>query len=71
MINPLRKQKIEIDEAPVFKPSVEEAGKTWAIEARGITKSFKAFQKLQVFPVWTELFAGYGFGDADTINAGR
>jgi nitrite reductase (cytochrome c-552) len=22
----------------------------------------EAFQKLQVFPVWTELFAGYGFG---------
>ena len=35
MINPLRKQKIEIDESPVFKPSAEEAVKTWAIEARG------------------------------------
>lgn len=42
MINPLRKQKIEIDETPAFKPSPEEVGKTWAIEARGITKSFKA-----------------------------
>jgi putative ABC transport system ATP-binding protein len=42
MINPLRKQPIEIENAPVVTPKPGQAGKTWAIEARGITKSFKA-----------------------------
>ena len=44
MINPLRKQRVEIEEAPPAPPRPEDAGKTWAIEARGITKSFKAGQ---------------------------
>lgn len=42
MIKALRKQQVEVEEAPVFAPKADEAGKTWAIEARGITKSFKA-----------------------------
>lgn len=44
MINALRKKQIEIEEAPVVAPKPEEAGKTWAIAARGITKSFKSGQ---------------------------
>ncbi len=44
MINALRKPRVEIEEAPPAPPRPEEAGKTWAIEARGITKSFKAGQ---------------------------
>jgi putative ABC transport system ATP-binding protein len=40
----LRKQRVEIEEAPPAPPRPGEAGKTWAIEARGITKSFKAGQ---------------------------
>jgi putative ABC transport system ATP-binding protein len=43
MIKALRKQPVEIEETPAA-PRPEEAGKTWAIEARGITKSFKAGQ---------------------------
>lgn len=43
MIKALRKQPIEIEETPPA-PRPEEIGKTWAIEARGITKSFKAGQ---------------------------
>ena len=43
MIKALRKQPVEMEEAPpTLQP--EKAGKTWAIEARGITKSFKAGQ---------------------------
>ena len=44
MMNPLRKKKIEIEVAPPPAPRPEEAGKRWAIEARGIKKSFKAGQ---------------------------
>ncbi len=44
MINALRKKKPEIEEAPAPAPRPEEAGKRWAIEARGIKKSFKAGQ---------------------------
>ncbi len=44
MMNPLRKKKIEIEEAPPQAPQPEEVGKRWAIEARGIRKSFKAGQ---------------------------
>ena len=44
MMNPLRKKKIEIEDAPPPAPRPEEIGKRWAIEARGIKKSFKAGQ---------------------------
>ena len=43
MIKAMRKLPVVIEEtSPAPRP--EEAGKTWAIEARGITKSFKAGQ---------------------------
>jgi putative ABC transport system ATP-binding protein len=44
MMNPLRKKNIEIEDAPAVATRPGEAGKRWAIEARGITKSFKAGQ---------------------------
>ncbi len=44
MIKALLRQRIEVEDAPVFTPKPEEAGKTWAIEARGIRKSFKSGQ---------------------------
>ena len=46
MMNPLRKKKLEIIEEPTPAPRPEEAGKRWAIEARGIKKSFKAGQMM-------------------------
>lgn len=46
MINPMRKQKPEIEDLPLPPPEAEAAGKTWAIEARGIKKSFKAGQMM-------------------------
>lgn len=42
MINALRKKKTEIEDVAAPAPRPEELGKRWAIEARGITKSFKA-----------------------------
>jgi hypothetical protein len=44
MMNPLRKKKVEIEDARAPAPRPEEVGKRWAIEARGIKKSFKAGQ---------------------------
>jgi putative ABC transport system ATP-binding protein len=44
MINALRKKPVEIEEASIVTSAPEEAGKTWAIAARGITKSFKSGQ---------------------------
>ena len=44
MINALRKKRVEPEDAPPAAARPEEAGKTWAIKARGITKSFKAGQ---------------------------
>ncbi|MEQ1608408.1 MAG: HlyD family efflux transporter periplasmic adaptor subunit [Hyphomonadaceae bacterium] len=46
MIKGLRQQPVEIDEAPSGSARPEEARKTWAIEARGIAKSFRAGQIL-------------------------
>ena len=48
MINALRKKPVEIEEAPAsaVEPRPEEAGKRWAIEARGLRKSFKAGQMM-------------------------
>ena len=43
MINPLRKQRGETEiVTQSARPAIDAAGKKWAIEARGITKSFKA-----------------------------
>ncbi len=44
MINALRKKPVEIEEASAVASAPGEAGKTWAIAARGITKSFKSGQ---------------------------
>ncbi|OYX47608.1 MAG: ABC transporter ATP-binding protein [Alphaproteobacteria bacterium 32-64-14] len=46
MINPLRKQKPVLDEAPAPEPRPAGATTRYAIEARGIKKSFKAGQMM-------------------------
>jgi putative ABC transport system ATP-binding protein len=48
MINALRKKKPEFEDVVQTAPAprAEEVGKRWAIEARGITKSFKAGQMM-------------------------
>lgn len=42
MINPLRKQKQELEPVSSARPATDASAKKWAIDARGITKSFKA-----------------------------
>ena len=42
MINPLRKQKQEPEPVSAARPAADASAKKWAIDARGITKSFKA-----------------------------